>query len=57
MALNSRNSRFFWVMLVLLLVAMYIGLMFVSTGTKCGGDSNKHWQWTPPEWVCNGPRF
>ena len=57
MALNTRNSRFFWVMLVLLLVAMYVGLMFVSTGDNCGGDSNKHWQWAPPEWVCNAPRF
>jgi hypothetical protein len=55
MALNSRNTRFFWVMLLLLVVAMYVGVMFVSTADKCSAGHPQKWQWVPPRWVCTNP--
>ncbi len=54
MALNSRNTRFFWVMLLLLFAALYLGIMFVSTVDRCG-QGPKQWQWAPPRWVCTRP--
>ncbi len=51
MARDSRNTRFFVIMLVGLLIVMYVGLMFVSSGDKCGKGA-KHWEWIPPTWVC-----
>ena len=36
MVRDSRNTRFFVIMLVGLLIVMYVGLMFVSSGDKCG---------------------
>jgi hypothetical protein len=52
----SRNTRFFWVMLAVLLVALYIGIRFVSTVDSCGeGSPNKRWNWAPPGWVCTYP--
>ncbi len=56
MRMNSRNTRFFWAMLVLLLAALYLGVAFVSTVDKCGeGSPNKRWEWVPPGWVCTAP--
>jgi hypothetical protein len=54
MARNARNTRFFWMMLLLLFVAIYVSLMFVSTVDKCG-KGPKVWQWAPPKWVCTRP--
>ena len=56
MSMNSRNTRFFWFMLILLGIVFYVGLMFVTTVDDCGrGDHvQKHWQSLPPKWVC-GP--
>jgi hypothetical protein len=51
MARDARNTRFFLVMLAGLILAIYVGLMFVSSGDKCG-NGTKHWEWVPPSWVC-----
>ena len=53
MARDRSNTQFFVIMLVGLMIAIYVGLMFVSSGDKCG-KGEKHWQWVPPTWVC-GP--
>ncbi|MGZ4683288.1 MAG: hypothetical protein ACXWCM_07680 [Acidimicrobiales bacterium] len=51
MARDARNTRFFVFMVIGLLVVIYVGLMFVSSGDKCG-KGLKHWEWIPPTWVC-----
>jgi hypothetical protein len=51
MARDARNTRFFVFMVIGLVIAIYVGLMFVSSGDKCG-KGEKHWQWLPPTWVC-----
>jgi len=51
MSRNARNTRFFWGMLLLLFVAIYFAVMFVSTVDSCGKGA-KSWQWAPPRWVC-----
>jgi len=56
MALNSRNTRFFWMMLLLLGIALYLAVMFVSTVDDCG-QGPKKWQWVPAGWVCTRPGF
>ncbi len=53
MARDRSNTRFFVIMVVGLVVVIYVGLMFVSSGDKCGKGA-KHWEWIPPTWVC-GP--
>ena len=53
MAREKSNTRFFVMMMFGLLLVIYVGVMFVSSGDKCGGkDAPKHWQWLPPTWVC-----
>jgi hypothetical protein len=51
MARDRSNTRFFVIMLAGLLLAIYVGLMFVSSGDKCG-EGPKHWVWFPPTWEC-----
>jgi|1186.fasta_scaffold414619_2 hypothetical protein len=53
MARDRSNTRFFVIMVIGLAVVIYVGLMFVSSGDKCG-KGTKHWEWIPPTWVC-GP--
>jgi len=52
MARDASNTRFFVIMLVGLLLVIYVALMFVSSGDKCGRNGAKHWEWVPPTWVC-----
>jgi hypothetical protein len=56
MSKDSRSTRFFWLMLIVLGVAIYVGIMFATTFDSCGrrSDVQKHWQSLPPRWVC-GP--
>jgi hypothetical protein len=57
MSRNARNTRFFWLMLVLLLVAAYVGIMAATTADDCGRGQETKWQYFPPRWVCVAPTF
>jgi hypothetical protein len=54
MSKDSRSTRFFWLMIIVLGVVIYVGIMFATTFDSCGRQSGvqKHWQSLPPRWVC-----
>lgn len=55
MSRNSRNTVWFWLLLVLLLVGGYSGIVAASTHDKACGSryAAKHWEFFPPHWECD----
>ncbi len=53
MVRDRRNTRFFWLMLVMLLVVIYYGAVAGSTVDNCGPGTPEKWDWVPPpHWQC-----
>ena len=55
MSRNSRNTRFFGMMVALLILAVYVGIMYATTYDRCGKQGAKKWEYLPPQWVCVAP--
>jgi hypothetical protein len=50
---NRRNTRFFWVMIVVLVVALYYAAVAGATVDRCGPGAREKWDWVPPpHWQC-----
>ena len=54
--LDRRGSGpIFWVLLVVVVFALFSVMMAASTADDCG-SGNKQWQFFPPQWECVGNR-
>jgi len=52
MSKDRRNTRFFWLMLILLCGFIYVAIMWATTADSCGLHAATYWQYAPPRWVC-----
>ena len=53
MARDRRNTRFFWIMIVVLLIVAYYGAVMGGTVDHCGPQTPEKWSWIPPpHWIC-----
>jgi len=47
----QRGTWWFFVLLVVLLVALWYGVSFART-EECSENSPREWVWFPPKWEC-----
>lgn len=52
MVRHRRSTRWFWFLLVVLVVGLYYGIVAASTIDHCGRDAPRYWNWVPPRWEC-----
>lgn len=50
-AKTSRNTWWFFVLLIALLVTLWYGISAVRTD-ECSSDEPREWNWFPPKWEC-----
>jgi len=52
MARNQRNTRTFWLFLVVLVAVFAYGAYAAGTVDRCGPGHPEKWVWAPPHWHC-----
>jgi hypothetical protein len=53
LARDRRNTRFFWIMFLLLAIAAYYVIVMTTTIDNCGPQTPQRWSWVPPpHWIC-----
>jgi hypothetical protein len=55
MSRDRSNNRFFVIMVIAVVVALYYGSVMAVTSNRCNGGPEK-WIWVPPpHWQCVNP--
>jgi len=52
MSRDRRNTRTFWLFLIVLIVVFSYGAYAAGTADKCGASKPQKWVWMPPHWQC-----